>query len=401
MYFIVVLEGAAVHLLDADLRRVLLHQALSHQQAPHAGLLQHVDVVDGEDAALAHHSDAPPAHLVAQRPRHQVHRHVQAHLEGAQVAVVDAQQLDVVQLQHALHLLVRVHLDEGRHAHGLGDLLEVHQVLVGQHGGDEQNGVRAVLAGQVDLVGVHDELLAQQRAGHAGGADELQVLEAPLEELFVGEHGQARRAARLVRLADLDRVEVGLDHALAGGRLLDLGDERGLPRGLKLLLDGPHEVARGRRQHHGGAHQLQRELLLAPHQLLVLGPHDLLQDVARLVVRVLDALAVLVDGFHLEGEPRGAVLCAHVVHGQSVGGPAPDGHLGHHRILDGRPHDGGHAAARGGGAGGGRRHQRRREREAESSHLRNGFDERSRRQQQRRNAQLCGCVRERGRALGW
>ena len=35
------------------------------------------------------------------------------------------------------------------------------------------------------LVGVHDELLAQQRAVHPGLADQLQVVEAALEELLV------------------------------------------------------------------------------------------------------------------------------------------------------------------------------------------------------------------------
>jgi hypothetical protein len=52
--------------------------------------------------------------------------------------------------------------------------------LVGQHRSNEQNSVRAVLARQVDLVGVHDELLAQQRALHTGRPDQLQVVEAAL-----------------------------------------------------------------------------------------------------------------------------------------------------------------------------------------------------------------------------
>ncbi len=61
-------------------------------------------------------------------------------------------------------------------------------------------------AGFVQLVCLHDELLAQQRAGHAGGADVLQEVEGALEVARVREHAQARSAARLVLPRDLQRI---------------------------------------------------------------------------------------------------------------------------------------------------------------------------------------------------
>ena len=242
-----------------------------------------------------------------------------------------------------------MHLDERRHPERLGDLGEVLEVLVGEHRGDEENRVRAVLARQVDLVRVDDELLAQERARDAGLTDELEVLERSLEVLLVGEHGQARGAAGFVRLGNLHRVEIGLDDAFGRGRLLDLGDEPGLAGGLPLVLDGADEVARGFLVLDRGADQGERELLLLLGEPLVLVPHDLLQDVLGLVRLVVDALALLVDGLHLERELVGA----DVVPGLAERRAAADGHL-RLGLRDGRRWGHGDGAA-GGLAGGGAR----------------------------------------------
>lgn len=50
-----------------------------------------------------------------------------------------------------------------RHLQRVRNLHEVFEVLVGQHGGDEQDGVRALGARQKNLVWLDDELLRQQR----------------------------------------------------------------------------------------------------------------------------------------------------------------------------------------------------------------------------------------------
>mmetsp|Transcript_28075 Transcript_28075/g.71554 ORF Transcript_28075/g.71554 Transcript_28075/m.71554 type:complete len:265 (+) Transcript_28075:2151-2945(+) len=205
-------------LLDARGRVPLLHQRLAHQDGAHAGRLHKRHVLRREDAALTRHHDATLLHLLARHAAHERGREAQVHLERAQVAVVDAQQvaLHARQLQHARQLALRVHLDQALHAQPARHLEEVREVAVGQHGGDEQDGVRARRARLVHLVRLHDELLAQQRAGHARVTDEREVGKGALEELLVGEHAQACRAARLVRLGDAHRVKVGLDDALGG-----------------------------------------------------------------------------------------------------------------------------------------------------------------------------------------
>ena len=104
-----------------------------------------------------------------------------------------------------------------------------------------QGGERAVHLHY--LVGINDELLAEQRARVAGAADGSEVLEAALEVLFVRQDGQARSAPGLVAGRDLDGVKVWLDDASAGGGLLYLCDEAWLAVLLELAQDGPPEVS--------------------------------------------------------------------------------------------------------------------------------------------------------------
>ncbi len=80
-----------------------------------------------------------------------------------------------------------------------------------------------------------------------------QILGRALERGAVGEHGKARRAARLVGLGEVRGIEVGADQPLRRARLLDLGDERRQSR-LVLGLDGAGEGAHAR----GAAGQLGR-----------------------------------------------------------------------------------------------------------------------------------------------
>ena len=70
-------------------------------------------------------------------------------------------------------------------------------VVVVEGADDQQHRVGAVDRRLVELVGVDDEVLAQDRqvAGGAGGA---QVLERAAEVALVGEHRERRRAAALV-----------------------------------------------------------------------------------------------------------------------------------------------------------------------------------------------------------
>src|SRR5690606_20627740 len=95
-------------------------------------------------------------------------------------------------------------------------------------GDDQQHAVGAERARLDHLVGIHGEVLAQHRQ-RAGRARLPQEGVAALEEIHVGEHRQAGRAARLVAACDRGRIEVRADHALRRTRLLRFGDHRRRP----------------------------------------------------------------------------------------------------------------------------------------------------------------------------
>ena len=91
---------------------------------------------------------------------------------------------------------------------------------------DQQYAVRTDGSCLVDLVRVDDEILAQYRqAGCCPGL--LQVQVRTLEKLLIGQYGEAHGARFGIGLGKSGRVEIRPDDALAGGGLLDLGDDRG------------------------------------------------------------------------------------------------------------------------------------------------------------------------------
>ena len=134
----------------------------------------------------------------------------------------------------------------------------------------------------VDLPGIDHEVLAQHRQV-AGGARLLEVVDAALEELPVGQHREAGRAdcavAFGIALRDVGRDELALaDHALARAGLLDLGDHRGLAGG-DLAAQRALEVAREHAALGVGPDRLERGLFFAAGDFLVLDRDDLVQDV--------------------------------------------------------------------------------------------------------------------------
>jgi hypothetical protein len=80
---------------------------------------------------------------------------------------------------------------------------------------------------------------------------------------------------------DTNRVEVVPEEALAGRRLLDLGDERGDGVAAARGAQRADEVPGRRRERGGRLHLAQRRPGLALGHLHLLVPDDLLQDVAR------------------------------------------------------------------------------------------------------------------------
>mmetsp|Transcript_5064 Transcript_5064/g.15353 ORF Transcript_5064/g.15353 Transcript_5064/m.15353 type:complete len:240 (+) Transcript_5064:407-1126(+) len=221
-------------------------------------------------------------------------------------------------------------LHEGSHAQGPCALDQVAQVGVWEDGGDQEDGVRALGPGMKDLVGLHDELLAQEGAPHPGAPDELQVVKAALEVLLVREHGDASRTAGLVLQRDVDGVKVLLDDSLGRGGALALGDEPGLSRLLVLGLDRSDEVPGGLHESYLPLERREVHLFPVARDFLVLEPHNLLQDVPRLLV-------VLGGDLELQQAARALLVLA-------TGRVSPDGDLALGAATPG--HDGLSAAGR-------------------------------------------------------
>ncbi len=127
--------------------------------------------------------------------------------------------------QGDLQLRLVVDLDEHVEAELDGERVELDQLDALEGGGDQQHGVGAHQPGVDDVERRHREVLAQHRQRRRGPGC-LEVGRRAAEELLVGEHRQARRAAGGVLGGDAGRVEVGVEGALRRGAALDLGDHR-------------------------------------------------------------------------------------------------------------------------------------------------------------------------------
>ena len=136
------------------------HQALADEDGAHADLRQTLDIVRAKDAALAD-DDA-----VARHQRRQRLGHGERDVEGAQVAVVDADEPGA-EGQGALELAGVVHLDERVHAERVRRLDESGRRFVTDARHDDEDAVGAPGARLEHLVGLEQEILAQD--GQAGG----------------------------------------------------------------------------------------------------------------------------------------------------------------------------------------------------------------------------------------
>ena len=71
----------------------------------------------------------------------------------------------------------------------------------------------------------------------------VRIFGLALERRRIGQHREARRAARLIGARERRRIEVGADQPFRRARLLDLGDQR-VVAGRELALDRREEAAR-------------------------------------------------------------------------------------------------------------------------------------------------------------
>ncbi len=144
-------------------------------------------------------------------------------VETGEIAVVDADD-GGGEIEDAPGVGFVVDFDEAFEADALGEGGEGGEGFVVEDADDEEHGVGAHGGGFVDLIGIEDEVLAEDReVGNAAGA--FQVLGGALEEGGFGEDGEGGGAARFVGGGKIGGIEIGADVAEGGGGALDFGDD--------------------------------------------------------------------------------------------------------------------------------------------------------------------------------
>lgn len=121
-------------------------------------------------------------------------------------------------------LLLGVRLHERLHAQLAGDAQQVLEGGVVEGGDDEQDQIRPVGPGLVDLVLVDREVLAQHRDAH-GAAHGVQIGQRAAEAALLGEHGDHGRTAALVGGGQGGGVVDRRQRALRRRGALDLRDD--------------------------------------------------------------------------------------------------------------------------------------------------------------------------------
>ena len=99
-----------------------------------------------------------PAGILSGQPQ----RVPQVDFEGMQIAIVDADDARAGG-DRRLQLVFVVHFHQRRHAIALGQFAEVAHLALGKDRGDQQNRVRAVRRGLMNVILVDGEILAQDR----------------------------------------------------------------------------------------------------------------------------------------------------------------------------------------------------------------------------------------------
>ena len=155
--------------------------------------------------------------------RAKTHGGIHVHPEGAQVAIVDANEV-ATEIQRASEFVVIVHLTEHVEGQSAGDRMQAAQLLAGERSDDEENGVGVMGARFQQLELVDDEVLAQ--AGQGGGSGGLgQVGDGALKEFLVGEHRERGGAGRGQLRGQAGDMKAGANHAPRGRGPLQFGDD--------------------------------------------------------------------------------------------------------------------------------------------------------------------------------
>jgi len=251
---------------DGRARRPAGDQAFAHQHGVGAvpGILE--DVVRSADAGLGHRDD------VVGDERRESREGAAVDLQRSQVAGVDADHLGTgVKRPKDLDLVV--HLDQRRHAQGLGAFAQRHQCRLVERRHDQQDDIGAVRTSFPQLIAGHHEVLAQQRSIDAGPHG-VEIGQAAAELAPLGQDADDAGPTGGVVTSEPGRVGDLGEGALARARALHLGDDldpaRGGQRGVRIV-----DVGRPRREL---AQVVQRRHSLACREVFAHPADDVVQD---------------------------------------------------------------------------------------------------------------------------
>lgn len=199
-----------------------LHERFPDEEAAEARLAQPAEGVRTGNAAFGNQQGMPGRGCLSGELFGQTEGVLHIRVEAAQVAVVDAREVgpwaDVVQL------LVRVYLQQHFQAEGVRFVRQRIALRPGQAGGDEQHGIGSHQSGLQELVGVDDEVFAQDgQAGQRAGG--LQVGQGAAEVGFVRQDGEGGGAVLFVSLHYFAGVCLGIYPAFRGGAAFELGND--------------------------------------------------------------------------------------------------------------------------------------------------------------------------------
>ena len=177
------------------------------------------------DAAFAHTDQ------LGRNSCSEIERGFQMNLKGSQIAIIYADDRRA-RGEGLVQLFIIVNFYEGGDQKLSGKFPVMPQLRFGKNGGDQKDRVGTGSSGFQNMQLIDGEVLAQHRqTGRRSGG--LQVLQATLKEIAIGEDGESRGAAGLVLTGD-DRGLVILDQETLGRRRpLNFGDDcrGGVPEG--------------------------------------------------------------------------------------------------------------------------------------------------------------------------
>ena len=180
------------------------------------------------------------------------------------------------ELHRALSFVFVVNFDQHVHAEVMCAAMQARKVAIIESRGDQQDRVGASGPRLHDLVFIDDEILAQQRHGHAW-PNPCQERQVAVEIVAIGQHRQRDRAVVDVIARHSHRIGTGGDRSCRWRRALDLREHaNGIARPAP-----QRDRQRPRRPGDRRRKLLARPLSLGGRELDAFGRDDLRQDVRQ------------------------------------------------------------------------------------------------------------------------